>query len=152
MSPLLSRCVTDVFRFLRWNLLNVDLLHLCSLRSLSHLPPYNLLLPACTSPTDGAPLVHPSLCRRRMRRGNRPLLVRKRSGLGPAVRSAALGLATFHSCHGHMTVLAVTVGATVTLVCFCAHMCELWSLAGFTHNASLSEVLVVCTFESLLSV
>lgn len=46
---------------------------------------YNLLLPACTSPTDGPPLVHLSLCRSSGRIGNRPLLVRKRSRLGPAV-------------------------------------------------------------------
>lgn len=45
--------------------------------------PYNLLLPACTSSTDGPALIHPSLCRRR-RRGNGVLLVRKRSRLGPA--------------------------------------------------------------------
>lgn len=48
------------------------------------LSPYNLLLPACTSSTDGSPVGRPSLCRRR-RRGNKPLLVRKRSRLRPAV-------------------------------------------------------------------
>lgn len=72
-----------------------------------------------------------------MRRGNRPLLVRKR--VGPAVRSAALGLSQSHDCNLGF------IRAALTLLCFCAHMCELWSSAGFTHNASLNEVLVVCT-------